>query len=96
MPKNLPKFNQESYIHYITTKTFKNYPFFKNEKCCLILLENLDFYREKLGFKILGYMIMSDHFHYLIFWDAEKKSSQSGSDGFIPSLRCGIKRDIEN
>ena len=72
MPKNLPKFNQESYIHYITTKTFKNYPFFKNEKCCLILLEELDFYRNKLGFKILGYVVMPDHFHCLIFWDVEK------------------------
>lgn len=72
MFKNLPKFNDQRYIHYITTKTFENHKYFKNEKCCLILLEELDFYRKKLGFKVLGYVIMPDHPHCLIWWDAEK------------------------
>ncbi|MFH1838122.1 MAG: transposase [Candidatus Kuenenbacteria bacterium] len=68
--KNFPKFQEG--IHFITTKTFKNYSYFKDEKCCLILVEELDFYRKKLGFKILGYTIMPDHLHCLIWWDIEK------------------------
>jgi len=51
----------------------------------LILLEDLDFYREKLGFKILGYVIMSDHFHYLIFWNVEKKE-------FLYRVATGLSR----
>ncbi|PKL72729.1 hypothetical protein CVV26_00490 [Candidatus Kuenenbacteria bacterium HGW-Kuenenbacteria-1] len=68
--KNFPKFQEG--IHFITTKTFRNYPYFKDEKNCLILLEELNFYRKKLDFKILGYVIMSDHLHFLIWWDIEK------------------------
>ena len=72
MYKNLPKFNDSSYVHFITTKTYDNKCHFKNEKYCLILLEELDFYRKKLGFQILGYVIMLDHLHCLIFWEVDK------------------------
>jgi putative transposase len=72
MFRNLPKFNDQSCVHYITTKTFENFKYFENEKYCLILLGELDFYRQKLGFKILGYVIMPDHLHCLIWWDVER------------------------
>ena len=72
MYKNLPKFNDSNYVHLVTTKTYENKCYFKNEKCCLILLEELNFYRKKLGFKILGYVIMPDHLHCLIFWEVDK------------------------
>lgn len=72
MFKNFPKFNDQSYIHYITTKTFENFQYFKDEKRCLILLKELDFYRKKLDFKVLGYVIMPDHLHCLIWWDVER------------------------
>jgi putative transposase len=68
----LPKFNDQDCVHFVTTKTFKNYPYFKDERCCSILLENLDFHRKKQGFKILGYTIMPDHLHCLIFWDIKE------------------------
>ncbi len=71
MHKNLLKFNDINYIHFITAKTCQNNPYFKDEKCCLILLEELDFYRKKLGFRILGYVIMPDHLHCLIFWEVD-------------------------
>jgi putative transposase len=71
MFKKLPKFNERNDIHFITTKTFNNNPYFGDSRCCLILLEELNFYREQLGFKVLAYVIMPDHFHCLIFWDGE-------------------------
>lgn len=72
MRKNLPKFNDSNYVHLVTTKTCKNKRYFEDEKCCLILLEELDFYRKKLRFKILGYVIMPDHLHCLIFWEVDR------------------------
>lgn len=72
---NLPKFNDQSYDHFITTKTYKNRPYFKEDKCCLILLEDLDFYRKCLGFRVFGYTILPDHIHCLIYWDVEESKN---------------------
>lgn len=68
----LPRFNESSYGHFITTKTFENKPIFRDDTYCLTLLENIDFYRGKLGFKFLGYVIMPDHFHCILWWDVDK------------------------
>ncbi|MBC8313356.1 MAG: transposase [Candidatus Cloacimonetes bacterium] len=70
--KNLPKFNMEGSMHFVTTKTFQNQPFFCNEICCRILIEELDFYRDKYNFKIFGFVIMPDHLHLLLWFDIEK------------------------
>lgn len=69
----LPKFNETSYVHFVTTKTFENRPIFKDKKCCEILLSDIDFYRNKLGFKLIGYCIMPDHLHLLVWWDVEER-----------------------
>lgn len=70
---NLPKFNDNSYAHFVTTKTYKNYPYFKDERLCLIVLEELEYYRDKLGFELMGYVIMPDHVHILLWWDRDDK-----------------------
>ncbi len=93
MYKNLPKFNDSNYVHFITTKTYENKCHFKNEKCCLILLEELDFYRQKLGFKILGYVIMPDHLHCLIFWEVDKNSKLTISK-IIQSFKSHSAKEI--
>lgn len=68
----LPRFNEDSYAHFITTNTFGYKSIFKNIDCCRILLKNIDFYRNKIDFKLIGYVIMPDHFHCLIWWNSEK------------------------
>ena len=67
----MQKFNNPGDIHFVTFKTHKKFPYFKEEKCCLILLEELDFYRKKLGLKIYGYVILPDHIHCLIYFEHE-------------------------
>ena len=93
MYKNLPKFNDSNYIHFITTKTYDNKCHFKNEKCCLILLEELNFYRQKLGFKILGYVIMPDHLHCLIFWEVDKNPKLTISK-IVQSFKSHCAKEI--
>ena len=68
----MKKFNEPGHIHFVTFKTFKKYPYFEGEKCCLILLEELDYYRQKYGYKIYGYVILPDHVHCLISFENEK------------------------
>ncbi|MDD4607466.1 MAG: transposase [Patescibacteria group bacterium] len=95
MFKNLPKFNDRSYVHFITTKTFENKSIFKNNKCCEILLDEINFYRQKLGFKILGYVIMPDHFHCLIWWDVDEKPQLTISN-IIKSIKSHSAKEIIN
>ncbi|MCK5654258.1 MAG: transposase, partial [Dehalococcoidia bacterium] len=71
--KKLPKFDDNSYVHFITTNTYKNYPCFQYEELSQILLEELKFYSAKLGFALIGYVIMPDHVHLLLWWDSEEK-----------------------
>jgi len=68
----LPKFSETSYAHFVTAKTFENRPIFKDKKCCEILLKDIDFYRDKLGFKLIGYVIMPNHLHLIVWWDVEE------------------------
>ncbi len=93
MHKNLPKFNNSNYIHFITTKTYENKCHFKNEKRCLILLEELDFYHKKLGFKILGYVIMPDHLHCLIFWEIDENPNLTISK-IVQSFKSHSAKEI--
>lgn len=78
---NLKKFNSENHIHFITFNTFgkikinkdeqkyyEGYPYFKDERCCSILIEEFKFYREKLEFKIFGYVIMPNHVNLVGYW----------------------------
>ncbi|MFH1236048.1 MAG: transposase [Parcubacteria group bacterium] len=68
----LPRFNEVSYAHFVTTKTFRNKKIFNDTKCCDIALRDIDFYRKKLGFKLLGYCIVPDHLHLIVWWDVDK------------------------
>jgi REP element-mobilizing transposase RayT len=77
MYKNLPKFNDNSYAHFITMNTYNNYPYFKDEELCQILIEELEFYSKKYGFALTGYVIMPDHLHLLVWWDTEGKPDLS-------------------
>ncbi len=83
---NLPKFNDRNYIHFVTAKTFENHSYFEEDKCCSILLDELDFYRKRLGFKVLGYVVMPEHLHCLIFWDVDEYPKLT-----ISKIMMGIK-----
>jgi putative transposase len=71
--RNLPKFNDNSYAHFITTRTYENRPYFENREISSILREEIRFYEQKYGFTLLGYVIMPGHVHLLIWWDKEEK-----------------------
>jgi len=71
----LSKFSDNSYAHFVTSKTFNNYPYFKDEYCCRILLENIKFYGNKFDYEILAWVIMYDHLHLILWWNVEEKKN---------------------
>ncbi len=71
MAKKLPKFNEDSYAHFVTTKTFNLIPFFRDDACCKIFVEDLKFYERRLGFETIAWVLMPDHMHAIFWWDKE-------------------------
>ncbi|MFA6588224.1 MAG: transposase [Patescibacteria group bacterium] len=68
----LPRFNEAGYAHYVTTKTYRGGKVFSDKKCCEVLVEDIRFYAKKLNFEVLGYCIMPDHLHLIVWWDLDK------------------------
>jgi len=84
--KNLPKFDDNSYAHFVTTRTYENRPYFKNDEFSGILLKEIGFYSEKYGFEVLGWAVMPDHVHLLLWWDKEEKPTLT-----VSKIMQGIK-----
>ncbi len=84
--KNLPKFDDNSYAHFVTTRTYENRHYFKKEEFSNILLKEIGFYSERYGFAVIGWVIMPDHVHLLLWWDKEERSTLT-----VSKIMQGIK-----
>jgi len=63
----LPHFQIEGHVYYITTVVYNRLPIFTRPSFVIPLLDSLNFYRYQRAFKLLGYVIMPEHIH-LILW----------------------------
>jgi REP element-mobilizing transposase RayT len=63
MPKHI---KLPGYAYFITTRLAGDLTVFNDEYCCSLLLKDLDFYRRELHYQLYGYVIMFDHFHWII------------------------------
>ena len=67
MDMGLPRFHIEGHVYYITTVVYGRLPIFTRPSFIIPLYDSLNFYRYKQNFKLLGYVLMPDHVH-LILW----------------------------
>jgi REP element-mobilizing transposase RayT len=63
----LPRFHIEGHVLYITTVVYGRLPIFVRSSFVIPLIDSLNFYRYKQEFKLLGFVIMPDHIHLLIW-----------------------------
>jgi REP element-mobilizing transposase RayT len=56
-----------NHLHYLTASTYRRAPLFDSPCFRRHLVETLDELRSALGFKILGYVLMPEHFPVLIW-----------------------------
>jgi REP element-mobilizing transposase RayT len=63
----LPRFHISGHVYYVTTVTYNRLPIFTRPSFVTPLFDSLNFYRYQQEFKLLGYVIMPDHMH-LIIW----------------------------
>ncbi len=66
---HLPKY--EIGAHFLTAKTFQNIPFFREPTCARIFCEELEASRTAYGLHVLAFVVMPDHIHLLLWWDAD-------------------------
>lgn len=59
------KSRQPNLVHYVTAVTYDRVPVFRSDHACSLLINALATTRAKEPFKLIGYVIMPDHFHML-------------------------------
>ena len=73
----IKKYNLENQIHFITGNVYKKIKLFEQYPVCAeMLLKSLDFYRTKLNYKLLAYVVMPEHYHFIIFPSSEATISK--------------------
>ncbi len=64
-------FYGENHLHFLTASTYHRVRLFKSVSFCEEFIRTLDHLRPEQGFRLLGYVLMPDHFHLLI-WPSQK------------------------
>jgi REP element-mobilizing transposase RayT len=65
-----------NHLHYLTTSTHRGGRLFDSERFRNQWVTTLGELRRELGFKIVGYVLMPEHFHALIWPSEEANPSQ--------------------
>ena len=63
MPKHI---KLPDYAYFITARLAHGLSVFKEEHCCSLLLQDINFYRLEFHYQLYGYVIMPDHLHLII------------------------------
>ena len=59
------KSKEQNLVHYVTGVTYARIPIFRGDEICSLFIESLSETRAKDPFKLIGYVLMPDHFHLL-------------------------------
>ena len=63
---HLFKSKEQNLVHYVTGVTYARVPIFRDDETCSLFTEALSETRLKDPFKLIGYVLMPDHFHLLV------------------------------
>jgi putative transposase len=69
------RFNLENYCHFVTSKTCGNSRIFSDGKVADLLIQTIYEVREKLRFKLIGFVVMPDHIHLMVVPDKKNTIS---------------------
>ena len=69
----LKTINIPGQAYFVTSKVYKNQNIFVYDEFCEIIMNNLEFYGKSKNFKLLGYVIMPNHIH-IVIWPMGKYS----------------------
>lgn len=76
----MPRYRQTGHIYYVTTNVYDFLPLFTTPSFVIPLLDSLNYYRYHYNIALVGYVIMRDHIHLLLFpEDANGLSAMIGA-----------------
>lgn len=92
--KNLHRNSQkriygEGYIYFITTNTYRRFPYFREETFCELFIDSLKICKELKKFKLYGFVVLPEHVHLLIEPGEEYNISQ-----VMQALKKNISQDV--
>ncbi len=89
------KVENGNYLFFITTTVVDFIKVFQTDSYYQILIDNLNFYREKYKFKIIAYVLMPNHLH-LILWPKEPEDLPKIMRDFKKYTSLEIRKLLEN
>ena len=75
MPQ-LRRYYGQNHLHYLTTSTYRRARVFDSERFKRHFIATLTDLRAELGFRIIGYVLMPEHFHLLLWPTTSANPSQ--------------------
>ena len=70
-----PRIRIAGSVYYITSVVYNRLPIFVQPSFIIPLIDSFNFYRYQYSFKLLGFVIMPDHIHLLIWPEHDEKVS---------------------
>ncbi len=77
----------DNLVYFIVTKTFQNFPYFKEPIFCELLIEELKLCKEVKRFKLYGFCVVYDHLNLII---------HPGSEFNISKIMFSIKKQFSH
>ena len=71
-----PRYYGEKDLHFLTTSTYRRTQIFNSERFKREFVATLAELRAQLGFRLLGYVLMPEHFHLLLWPSPDANPSQ--------------------
>lgn len=66
MPAGLKRFYGKGHLHFLTFSCYRRLPLLKSVRARDVFVRELAKVRDKLGFRLIGYVVMPEHVHLLM------------------------------
>ncbi len=67
MPSKLRRYDEYGHVHFLTISCYRRLQFFRHDLVKQVFVDGMDRTRSKLGVRWVGYVVMPEHVHLLVF-----------------------------
>lgn len=67
MPSKLRRYDEYGHIHFLTISCYRRLQFFRHDPIKRVFVDGMGHTRAKLGIRWVGYVVMPEHMHLLLF-----------------------------